>query len=58
MFKGFNRWYDNLNEPFRFLFFLVVLMGWLPLMYLESRIGNVIGAVWLCITCTIAISRI
>jgi len=61
MLKRFNRWYDDLVEPRRFLFFLVVLMGWIPLVQLSVFDGTIfryIGVGWLLITCTIALSRL
>jgi len=60
MLKRFNHWYDALSEPFRFIFFMVVLMGWLPFMRFEpfGGISLLIGSIWLVITTIIAISRI
>ncbi len=58
MLKRFNRWYDGLQEPWRFLFFLVILMGWVPLMYTASTTAYVIGGVWMTITCVIALTRL
>ena len=57
MFKRFNRWYDSLPEPRRFLFFLTALMGWVPLMY-TSGLPLYAGAVWMVGTVSLAISRI
>lgn len=59
MLKRFNRWYDSLREPWRFLFFLVVLMGWVPLMLLfNAPITIVISAAWMVIVTAIAMTRI
>lgn len=59
MLKRFNRWYDSLNEPWRFLFFLVVLMGWVPLtFFFNSPITIVISAAWMTIVAAIAMTRI
>lgn len=61
MLKRFNRWYDDLVEPKRFLFFLFVLMGWMPLLQLDmfdDPVFRVIGVTWLLTTCTIALSRL
>lgn len=61
MLKRFNRWYDDLVEPWRFLFFLVVLMGWIPLLqldYFDATVWRVIGVAWMLTTCTIAFSRL
>lgn len=56
----FNRWYDGLKEPWRFFFFLVVLMGWLPLMFVSapSPVIHGIASVWMTLTMLIALSRI
>lgn len=58
--RRFNRWYDGLREPWRFAFFLVVLMGWLPLMFVPapSVVIHSVASVWMTITMLIAISRI
>lgn len=54
----FNQWFDDLREPHRFWFFLIILMGWLPLMFSSSKALWSIGTVWLSITCIFAISRL
>lgn len=61
MFERFNIWFDALREPWRFLFFLFVLMGWV----VPLELGNItnilelriVGTIWLVITAIFALSR-
>ncbi len=60
MLKRFNRWYDGLPEPKRFLIFLFILMGWVPLMFVPppAPIVYTIGSIWMTITVVVALSRL
>jgi len=60
MLKRFNRWYDALREPWRFLFFLVIMMGWVPIVQFAAT-GTLLfdfGLTWMLCTCVIAFSRL
>lgn len=59
MFKRFNRWYDALKEPKRFLFFMFVLMGWIVLLQFPPfSVIHIVGVIWMCVTVVIALSRL
>ena len=60
MLKRFNRWYDALSEPWRFLFFLFIMMGWVPIVQIAEP-GTALfnfGVTWMLCTCVIAFSRL
>ena len=59
MLKRFNRWYDDLVEPWRFLFFILVLMGWVPIIqWTDDPYIMGLGITWMITTCVIALSRL
>lgn len=59
MLKRFNCWYDGLKEPWRFLFFLVALMGWVPVLwFIAHPVATVVGAAWMTCVAALALSRI
>jgi hypothetical protein len=54
----FNEWYDSLKEPYRFLFCMVVLMGWIFPIQSTNEVLCDIGVTWMLTTCALATSRV
>lgn len=57
-----NSWYDKQREPYRFIFFLVVMCAWvLPLnwgVFIHSRLAIFFGLAGLMLTVALALTRV
>lgn len=57
MLSRFNKWFDDLREPWRLLI-AIALMGWAPLVQAATFHLQLIGCVWLVVVLVITLNRL